>query len=536
MKLKKAKLDNFGSYEHLEFDFSTPGLSLVQGATGSGKSTLFDAPTWILYGITAKDGSVDDVRGWNDLSSPTIGTLELEVRGLTLRVTRVRGKPNENDLYFTKEENETQHRGTNIKETQTLLNLMLGSDSDTYLAASYFSEYGPASSFFLNNAKQRRQLLDKIAHLDFPVMLDELLSDKISRVKKDLVKSQNDIASLTRQFNLSMSNLKDSTMRLETWESKFLNKVEELQDKSLNFEKHRTQELTLFIHEYDLFEAVRQATVEDFKVNMAQATATTKICPTCKSVIQVDITNLLQKELDRVVHMTNPHSYSVEEGQSRVNTAQDQLKEHLKQINPFKGQREHFSQQADEISKNLGAEQFVNKDFTDKQVSYEQLRDFALVLKERLLEDSVDSIEISTNRYLETYFDGELNISLILVNSDSIDLQIFKNGHEAVYKQLSKGQRQLLKLSFSIAIMRAVASRSGIHFNSLFFDEALDGLDINLKVKAFSLFSSMEIDHGSIFVIDHAEEFKNLFNQRYLVTIASDRSTIIDAEHSDDGT
>ena len=49
MILKKMVLDNFGSYEHLEFNFNESGLTLIQGPTGAGKSTLFDGPAWVCY-------------------------------------------------------------------------------------------------------------------------------------------------------------------------------------------------------------------------------------------------------------------------------------------------------------------------------------------------------------------------------------------------------------------------------------------------------------------------------------------------------
>ena len=73
MKLLKASVVNFGSYSKLDFDFNNQGLTLIQGSTGSGKSTLQDIAIWTVLGITAKDGNADDVRNWNNLNLPTNG-------------------------------------------------------------------------------------------------------------------------------------------------------------------------------------------------------------------------------------------------------------------------------------------------------------------------------------------------------------------------------------------------------------------------------------------------------------------------------
>lgn len=540
MRLLKATLDNFGSYRHLEFTFDKPGLTLIQGSTGSGKSTLFDAPAWILYGITAKDGSVDDVRSWNDLARPTSGVLELEARGSKLTICRIRGKANENDLYWVEEgDTHVEHRGTNIKETQILLDNRLGVDSNTYLAASYYCEYSPSSTFFVSNSTQRRALFDRIANLTFPVTLAAHLSDKISESKRILLKSQADIVSLSRQLSLISGNLSDSKGRSEHWELNFTNKIGELKDGAESFEDVRAKDLERYEKLYYAEEASRITQMTSLEVQLSslrllQSTHNKDVCAQCGHDMNVAHLNtlLIQEavivaKIDKLKVQPNSHDYMIREAKSRNHSFEDQLKNHLSQVNPFKAQIAHFLQQRASIEINLAVEEQALDKLKSRTNAYEHLKDLSGELKEKLLESSIDMIQVSTNEYLTRYFDGELSVNLTLAGSNALDIIIFKNGHEAVYKQLSKGQRQLLKIAFSASVMAAVSNRSGIHFSSLFFDEALDGLDTELKVKAFSLFSSLELTHESVFVIDHAEEFKNMFSQRYMVSIEADVSTLI---------
>ncbi len=89
-----------------------------------------------------------------------------------------------------------------------------------------------------------------------------------------------------------------------------------------------------------------------------------------------------------------------------------------------------------------------------------------------------------------------------------------------------KGQRQMLKLSFVLSVMAAASNKAGVHFDNLFFDEALDGLDTDMKVKAYGLLEELATRHGSVLVIDHAPEFQALFDRRYHVTLDGDHSHI----------
>src|SRR5271157_2409345 len=96
MRVISAKIENFSSYKTLEFDFTKQGLTLIQGATGSGKSTLCDVIPWGLFGITSKGGTVNDVISWPG-DKVTKVTLYLE----NVTIHRSRGpKPKDNDLNF----------------------------------------------------------------------------------------------------------------------------------------------------------------------------------------------------------------------------------------------------------------------------------------------------------------------------------------------------------------------------------------------------------------------------------------------------
>src|SRR5258706_10723800 len=92
--------------------------------------------------------------------------------------------------------------------------------------------------------------------------------------------------------------------------------------------------------------------------------------------------------------------------------------------------------------------------------------------------------------------------------------------------QLSKGQRQLLKLCFSVSVMQAVSNQHGISFKQLFFDESLDGLDENFKLKACTMLENLALDDTGVYLVEHSMSVKAMINNKYKVGLVNGSSQI----------
>lgn len=154
------------------------------------------------------------------------------------------------------------------------------------------------------------------------------------------------------------------------------------------------------------------------------------------------------------------------------------------------------------------------------------LYDKSYELRGRLLEQMVKQLETKTNEYLEKYFEADLRVKFQLESSDKVEVSITNEGYNCPYGQLSGAERCLLKLAFGIPYMKAVSDRAGTEFNVLMLDEALNGFSASLKVKAFTLLQSLEQNYETILLIDHHEEFKNMFTKRFSVTKSGSYSSI----------
>lgn len=93
----------------------------------------------------------------------------------------------------------------------------------------------------------------------------------------------------------------------------------------------------------------------------------------------------------------------------------------------------------------------------------------------------------------------------------TIAVKIFKDGDEVPYKSLSGGQQCALELFTDLAVRETVRMRSGSPVGWTFLDEAMDGLDVETKKAALAVIRKSI--SGTIIIIDHSTEIKEMFDQ-----------------------
>lgn len=557
MKLLLAEVSNFASYKRLQFSFDEIGLALVQGATGAGKSTLQDIACWIMYGVTAKGGSVDEIKSWQS-ENCTEGTLQVEISGEIITITRIRGNQNANDLFWVESGKDfgSLIRGKDLKETQQLLSKRLGVSAELYQTAAYFHEFSPTNNFFTATAKDRRAIFEKIANLEWPKQLatkssESRKSDKklFQERKETLSRASGSQEQLTSGLKNSLSNRDNFDLKrakeIITLEAKFKNfneeketKIKDLQVQGCNFESKKAKTIdTLLL----------KARAKELEIKRDIFEVKEESCPTClrptggylealeTEKAQQYRNKVLESELNAIIDMVaredktlNPYLKQIEDAKAVVNHYGEQLEAKKLEVNPFDQQVLSLKADLKEIEIHMAVCKNQVEELSYRIDSLTQLHDLSSALRGELLKNIVNSIQLETNCLLDKFFDSEIKVKFELTSSDDLDISIQKSGNECSYTQLSKGQRGLLRLSFGVSIMKAAANEAGIHFDNIFFDEAMDGLDTNLKVKAYSLFQELNKNHDNILVIEHATEFKTMFDKQFYVSLEGDESKVTD--------
>lgn len=533
MKLLSMSVSNFGSYANLDYNFLNQGLCLVYGPTGSGKSTIMDASSWIILGSTAKNSTADSIKSWNAGGSPTIGTLEIETEAGNVYITRIRGSQKENDLYW-EEGDHTLIRGKDMAETQEMLNARLGINPYLYALGAYYNEFSPTGQFFTAKAGDRRAMFESMIDLSFPVSLSEAVSiskkstnSLIGKIAPELEQNKGKLSQLVRSLFLSNKEHHE-------WEIHRDKAIDDIKADNRDFEKNKETDIQDALIMSKVFEREKEIEITRIETNISAILEilreNTDVCITCGQPNESHAEALvylgeLRVELSKVKSKPNTDELSLPYLRDKTNPNKDytilanECNPHAKLIAKYKKDIEN-------IEIGISSQQTSIQNLNDEIEKLETLESLLSILRSELAETTIKKVEQDTNELLEKFFDSELRVLFEVQSSDKLNVIIHKSGNEAIFKQLSKGQRSLLKLCFAVSAMTAVSNKSGVHFDTLMLDEACDGLDEDLKLKAFNLFSELSKTHDTVIVIDHSVGLQNLFDRKFQVSMAGDISSI----------
>lgn len=552
MRILSAKVHYFGSYEHLIVPCNLLGLTLVSGPTGSGKSTLCDVIPWVLFGRTSKGGGVDEVRSWSS-DEDTVGTVIVKVD--THQYTIVRKRGSTNDLFYSDSQGRIL-RGKDLKDTQTKINQLLGVTVEHYLLGAYLHEFTQSSMFFTSSSKIRKQTMDQLADLSFTNDLSNEITEIKKLIKKDLILAEA-LLSLLKSNGIpgadkTLANLESESFRWESAQCQKINDYKKLINNpprsaaETQFQEQKTrlesaiEDLASQVIDYDHFTRLKNQ-LDNKYTHLKDDT-----CVHCGA---------FKNNTERLLITKQRHELEVAESNNnskigRLTQYQKQLENHLlsppgadlvnpyihlllkatEERNPFKdlledakNEKQRFMNEHEVQSKLVLS---LKQDISDLETLY----DILATLRTNILSSTINRLESTVNLLLSDHFDAELSVSFKLEDGDRLEVEIRKDSNQAVFTQLSKGQRQLLKLCLGLAIMRVSTDVSGLSFNLAFIDEALDGLDEDFKLKAFRMLEA-ESRYDAIFLVDHSESLKVLANNQMHVRLVNGTSKVeVDVE------
>ena len=559
MKLLRVEVTNFASYNHLEFTFDSKGLTLISGPTGSGKSTLCDVVPWLLFGRTAKGGAVDDIRTW-DTSEPTNGEIRFSINDKYYEIHRSR-KPNDLCIVTMTE----TIRGNDMTDTQRLINELLGFDYSLYMSGAYFHEFSTTASFFVTTAKIRRQITEQLVDLNLAKRLQEFAKDYRKQIKAELDKMSGEFATTNALLLQVTNSIESDTTMAKEWDAKRGVKRQELEVKAADLKIHYAKKLAKVLKEHKktkedleiIIADIKKEIIPDIEIQFYKAALTEERkayeltkgskCVACGSPLGENKEIILLKKEHELAQRVKDNeankrdlAYRTKELERHLTTEvgikkdnTDAENPYLQQLaamkdeeNPYVAAIDKRNKEKAKLNKSVKHLKTAIDDFEVEYHDVELLLEVTDTFRAALVKNTVIDLETSTNKILSDYFDSEFQVKFELSDTDKLETTITKNGNTCVYTQLSKGQRQLLKLSFAISVMKCVSNHHGIHFNAIFLDESLDGLDDQLKVKAYDLLQQLATEHDSVLVVEHNEALKSLFPNRYEVTLTNEGSEI----------
>lgn len=557
MRLKHLSIKNFGSYKELELDLTNLGLTLIHGATGSGKSTILDAILWTLYGQTGKNTNADDVRGWSSGMENTYGELLVEETfSGTIRIVRVRSTRNCNDLFFSVVDG-SPIRGKDLVDTQRLLTDRLGIDCDGFVGACYYNEFSSAGSFFTAKAKERREVFEQLGDLSLPRILAQRASTVRGEARQIHMVQCRDLHRSRGGYDAIQHQLDNNYLQSKLWEKNQEEKTKERKTKAQNFEQEKQHHIEEIEVQYKAWSESHRIKLNKEIGTLARLKDLADRSPDYDTMIKELKTASKCKECGELNARSNKQLIAYNEAKAMLEVTKNSIAASEEKIaalkdtgNPYQEKlaaahnaENHYLGAADPFpnpflatiadteeklrttSAELTSVSATVKDLEHQISSLGTLMDLASSLRAEVLRSTVKQIEHKTNSYMEEYFDGELRVVFEAVEDD-IEISVSKSGYPCGFKQLSKGQRQLLRLCFWLASREARCNHSGQSFNLLLLDEPSDGLDVDMKMKAHRLYEKLALEQESVLVVEHGTEAKSLFTNSFKATLDGDVSRL----------
>jgi DNA repair exonuclease SbcCD ATPase subunit len=224
MRLINFKAQNLFSLGDVELDLDKRGLLLVTGhsldeggANGSGKSSLSSKGiVWTLYGSTAAGDKADAViNRFADESATCSGTIDMESGdGRQFRIVRSR-RPNR--LTIIDLATATDISQKTEKDTQTMVDQLLGRTRETFLQTDFFGQ-GKAANFLDLTPKAQAELLETILPFEQLTQLADNTKDFLTKLKAHQSSLDRKVAEYTGQVLEGQRQERELSTSIDTWE------------------------------------------------------------------------------------------------------------------------------------------------------------------------------------------------------------------------------------------------------------------------------------------------------------------------------
>ncbi|WP_294962329.1 SMC family ATPase [Sulfurimonas sp.] len=183
MILSKLHLENFKKYTSYDIEFGE-GLVGIIGKNGSGKSTIFEAILFALYGETKKRGNTALLKNANaSTKDAVVVELHFEFESIEYKVVReYRGKALSANAKFFKNGSLTT---TGAKEVTSAIVKLTGMSKDAFMHTLFASQKELTSLSTLKN-EDRKKMIRKLLGLEKIDFVEKELVEKSRELKREI--------------------------------------------------------------------------------------------------------------------------------------------------------------------------------------------------------------------------------------------------------------------------------------------------------------------------------------------------------------
>lgn len=396
MKPKNIKISAFGPYKNeIEIDFTKlgdNGIFLITGDTGSGKTTIFDAISFALFGeVSGSNRPVASLR--SDFSEQDIETfVELEFTHKNQKY-KIRRNPTyqrlkkKGDGFTTTSADASLQYGENIitgsKNVDNKIEEILGINAKQFKQISMLAQ-GEFFKILFAESKERTEIFRKIFDTDIYNIITKKLGEKTKIVKEELQQLKDFFVVNTANIIFQEKNLQINSKELNELIAK--NILEELEkeiklnteicdniEKNIEEQEKKTNKLEEELkaqiqknEKIDIYNLLKQKREE---LNQKQE--------------KIEETKIQIQKSQEIANVVKPKEEKLLESQNEIEKAKQELKKLEKQIanKEIEGQPQKLKS-VSEYEQKLKEYEKINIEYIEKEDEF--FREQAGILAEKL--------------------------------------------------------------------------------------------------------------------------------------------------------
>lgn len=531
----KIIIEGFKSIQSMEFDFHESGVYLIKAPNGTGKSTVFEAIYFTLFGKDMKGENLDAVltlpeyRG-SDYRGCRV-SLTLYKSGNKYTVTRTHKYKNEGEKFGSGSLN-VYEDGDSVSErlkrdSQQVVNDILGVSENVFMNSVMFGQN--MRRFMETSGEDKKEIFSSFFELDWIDRARERAAALYSEYTTKEREAQEQERLLQSKIESMMAERDRYDQYISGFEEDKINKIAGLQNQidllpvleiKTGFNQDAFEllkkELDDCRTEYFTTQSENQSKEREMRrieadIRKMKETKIEENCPTCggaiKQEVVFDLKNKIEldimyaeKELSAIVIQDlSALRAKVEELKKRVDVMEYQKTNQEQNNSLFESVERQKKMIMDliEIEKNSQPVQSI--DFTEEinklqekiqtvdsgqykttitALKWWQGTGFAGGgLKAYIVNDILKRLNLIINKYAER-LDMSIEIKIDTEKArKGFITSVYKSDGTAVnFQALSGGEKQRINLSISFAIFDMIEMSAG-GFNFMVFDEAFNGLD-----------------------------------------------------------
>jgi len=206
LKLRTLHLDGFLSYDKAVIPLDKEGITFIQGDTGAGKSTIFEAILYLLYGKTLrKRSSVNDLEN-KVLNAGYEIALEFSIDDVDYIVKEVRSRKKADGLFFFINGDDSREK-TDVL-TRDKIKRIVGISDEEFKNLVFLGQR-QSQKFIDGTSGERAQLLTELFGLEkYDVSIEKIEHDLKSNtiLKEQAERSTEDIDSNIKELGVTIAN------------------------------------------------------------------------------------------------------------------------------------------------------------------------------------------------------------------------------------------------------------------------------------------------------------------------------------------